>query len=66
MAQGIDANLSRLLNELAARDERDTQRQHAPLKPAEESIVLDTSSLSIEQVFDRVQSLANQRIALGA
>ena len=51
---GVDVNLSDLIGEIEARDARDTQRAIAPLKPAEDAIELDSTSLGIEQVFDRV------------
>ncbi|HYQ38511.1 MAG TPA: (d)CMP kinase [Pseudomonas sp.] len=48
------ANLSSLLEEIRARDERDTQRAVAPLKPASDAILLDSTELSIEQVLERI------------
>ncbi|WP_296271401.1 (d)CMP kinase [Pseudomonas sp. UBA6323] len=53
-AKGDDVNLASLLEEIRARDERDTQRAVAPLKPAAEAIVLDSTELSIEQVLERI------------
>ncbi|MBH3341941.1 (d)CMP kinase [Pseudomonas mendocina] len=53
-AKGDDVNLASLLDEIRARDERDTQRAVAPLKPAAEAIVLDSTELSIEQVLERI------------
>ncbi|SFP98213.1 cytidylate kinase [Geopseudomonas sagittaria] len=47
-------NLSSLLEEIRARDERDTQRTVAPLKPASDAILLDSTELSIEQVLERI------------
>jgi cytidylate kinase len=47
-------NLSSLLEEIRARDERDTQRAVAPLKPAQDAILLDSTELSIEQVLERI------------
>ena len=49
-----DVNLSSLLEEIRARDERDTQRAVAPLKPAADAILLDSTTLSIEQVLERI------------
>ncbi|HEY1027281.1 MAG TPA: (d)CMP kinase [Pseudomonas sp.] len=53
-AKGDDVNLASLLDEIRARDERDTQRAVAPLKPAVDAIVLDSTELSIEQVLERI------------
>ncbi len=51
-----DVILSGLLDEIRARDERDTQRAIAPLKPAADAIQLDSTELSIEQVLERIMS----------
>ena len=58
---GVDASLSSLLKEIQARDARDTQRSVAPLKPAADAIVLDTTRLSIPEVVDRLTELLAQR-----
>ncbi|TWR94123.1 (d)CMP kinase [Pseudomonas saxonica] len=55
-AKGDDVSLPRLLEEIRARDERDTQRAIAPLKPAADAIQLDSTELSIEQVLERIMS----------
>ncbi|NBA97267.1 (d)CMP kinase [Pseudomonas sp. R5(2019)] len=55
-AKGDDVSLSSLLDEIRARDERDTQRAVAPLKPAPDAIQLDSTELSIEQVLQRIES----------
>jgi cytidylate kinase len=55
-AKGDDVSLSSLLDEISARDERDTQRAVAPLKPAQDAIQLDSTELSIEQVLERILS----------
>jgi len=52
--KGIDANLRALSRDLAERDERDAKRPVAPLVPATDSQVLDSSALSIEQVASRI------------
>ena len=60
-AKGDDVSLSGLLNEIRARDERDTQRAIAPLKPAADAIQLDSTELSVEQVLERIRSEIAQR-----
>ncbi|AEA67750.1 MULTISPECIES: (d)CMP kinase [Pseudomonas] len=54
--KGEDVSLSSLLDEIRARDERDTQRAVAPLKPAADAIQLDSTELSIDQVLQRIMS----------
>lgn len=51
-AAGIDVSIADLLQEINARDARDTHRTASPLKPAEDAIIIDTSALSIEDVFN--------------
>jgi len=60
--KGFDVNLRALLEEIEARDQRDTQRTVAPLTAADDAIVIDSTALSIEQVQDRVLELAAQRL----
>jgi cytidylate kinase len=52
--KGIAANLRSLSRDLAERDERDRKRSVAPLVPAPDSQVLDSSALSIDQVVEQV------------
>ena len=59
--KGIDANLPELVAELEARDKRDSERSVAPLKAADDAILLDTTEMSIDNVVKRVLRLANQR-----
>ena len=55
--KGIAANLGALSRDLAERDARDANRAVAPLVPAPDSQVLDSSGLSIEAVADRILTL---------
>lgn len=55
--KGISVNLSRLLSEIVARDERDSRRETAPMKPAHDAIVIDTTGFSVDEVVARVLSL---------
>ena len=55
--KGIAANLAALSRDLAERDKRDAGRAVAPLVPAPDSQVLDSSALSIEEVVDRILKL---------
>jgi cytidylate kinase len=52
--KGIAANLGALSRDLAERDARDANRAVAPLVPAPDSQVLDSSALSVEEVVDRI------------
>jgi cytidylate kinase len=52
--KGISANIDILLNDLLARDERDTQRKDAPLCQAVDAHLLDTSSMDVEKAVQKV------------
>ena len=56
--KGMSANLSRLIEEIRERDERDTNRSTAPLRPAEDAIVIDSSALSIDEVTGEILKAA--------
>ena len=57
IAKGISVTMESLVRDIRERDERDKGRAAAPLKPAVDAIVLDTTDLSIEAAIDRVRSL---------
>ncbi len=59
--QGVSANIHSLLQELADRDERDAKREVAPLRPAEDAVVLDSTELGIDEVLQRILDLARER-----
>lgn len=50
VAKGVTADREQVLHELIERDERDSARQHAPLRRADGAIVIDTTSMTIGQV----------------
>lgn len=57
---GVDVNIDALLEEIRVRDERDINRSAAPLKPADDAQVIDSTGLSIEEVLDRCMAAAGQ------
>jgi cytidylate kinase len=59
--KGMGVNLSALLEDIRRRDQRDQQRATAPLQPAADAIILDTTSLGIAEVEDRVRQLLRQQ-----
>lgn len=58
----INVSLAQVVEELAKRDTRDTSRTHAPLKPAEDAVRIDTTGLSIVQVFSIVLDLLDEHL----
>jgi len=61
--KGISANLAGLVDEIAERDARDSQRKVAPLKPAQDALVLDTTSMTIDEVVAKVLQQCRQGFA---
>jgi cytidylate kinase len=56
-SKGIDANLTRLTNEIEERDRRDRERIAAPLSVASGSLFIDSSEMTIDAVIDEVLNL---------
>ena len=54
---GIAGNISHTLVEVQKRDERDANRQHSPLRPAKDALVIDTTNLSINEVITKVMAI---------
>ncbi|MEJ2591725.1 MAG: (d)CMP kinase [Candidatus Thiodiazotropha sp.] len=52
--KGLSVNLARLIEEIRERDERDSRREAAPLKASASAMTLDSTHLSIDQVYEQV------------
>lgn len=59
--KGLGANLAALSQDIAERDRRDASRPIAPLRPADDAQIIDSTSMSIDAVVARVLELAAQR-----
>jgi cytidylate kinase len=57
-----NVSLAQVVEELVKRDTRDTARTHAPLIPAADAVKIDTTSLTIVQVFNTVLKLIDERL----
>lgn len=57
---GVDVSIDALLKEIRARDDRDMNRASAPLRPADDAQVIDSTGLSIEEVLEKVMAAAGQ------
>ena len=53
--QGSEVNMRLLLQELEDRDKKDIERKHSPLKPATNSVIIDTSNLKPEGVVKEIK-----------
>ena len=56
--RGENSSLEIVLADLKKRDKMDIHRTVSPLKPAEDAIIIDTENLSLEQVVDKIYTLA--------
>lgn len=61
MNKGESVNLAALLEDIQARDRRDRERVVAPLRPADDAIVIDSTVMGIDQVVQQVLLLLQQR-----
>ncbi|GAB6432934.1 MULTISPECIES: (d)CMP kinase [Bacillus] len=59
MNKGFDSNLEQLKKEIAQRDKLDSEREVSPLKKADDALELDTTSLSIEEVVQKIMSIVS-------
>ncbi|MGG5736451.1 MULTISPECIES: (d)CMP kinase [Bacillus cereus group] len=57
MNKGFDSNLEQLKEEIARRDKLDSEREVSPLKKADDALELDTTSLSIEEVVQKIMGI---------
>ena len=54
--KGVQVNMESLIQDIAARDERDCSREHSPLIAATDALIIDSSSLSIDSVVEQILS----------
>ncbi len=60
--KGIDVSLADLSQEILERDRRDSTRPVAPLRPAPDAVVIDSTGIAVEEVVDRVLELVVSRV----
>lgn len=60
--KGSNLTYEEVLADIKARDERDSNRSTAPLKPADDAIIVDTSDLTIAEVFAHVDEIIKNRL----
>lgn len=60
---GREAELERIQEAMKTRDRQDSERTASPLKPAPDAVVIDTTGLTLEEVVERVLSLARATLA---
>ncbi len=62
LIKGYSSDLEKLVEEIATRDKLDSEREISPLKKAEDAIEIDTTSLTIEEVVERILQVAKERM----
>ncbi|MCL6234240.1 MULTISPECIES: (d)CMP kinase [Acinetobacter] len=62
-AMGVDVKINDILANIEARDKRDMERAVAPLKPAPDAYFIDSSTLSIDEVFTLMTNYIDQQLA---
>ena len=61
-SKGIQTDFETVLADMRSRDERDSSRATAPMKPADDAIVFDTSEMSIEDVFNFCLKIIDKKL----
>lgn len=64
--KGIRSQKSRIEEDIRTRDERDMNREHSPLRRAEDAYLLDSTDMGIEEVVEKILSLAGEKKEAGA
>jgi cytidylate kinase len=64
--RNVDVNLVSLIDELQERDKRDSTRAVAPLRPAEDALVIATDDLTVSEVVERIMSAAKKIFSTSA
>ncbi|MGG3470804.1 (d)CMP kinase [Neobacillus pocheonensis] len=62
LIKGFPSDLNQLKQEIARRDKIDSEREVAPLKKADDAIEIDTTSLSIPEVVEKIMDLVHERV----
>lgn len=61
-AMGVEADRSLIETEIAERDLRDSSRKHAPLKQAQDAVLIETDPMTLEQVADAIVEIHNKKV----
>ena len=61
-AKGVETDFDTVLREIEERDWQDTHREIAPLRQAEDAVVVDTTELNLEQSFEAICTLMEEKL----
>ena len=62
IGKGMQADLDEIAAQIKERDERDMNRPVAPLKQADDAVLVDTSDLTIEEVVEKILAIIDEKI----
>ena len=62
--KGLDVRFADLLSEIQERDDRDRNRPVAPLRPAEDALVLDSTSMTIDEVVEKALQYIESKLVV--
>lgn len=62
--KGITTTFEDVYNDMLYRDKNDSGREFAPLRPAEDSILIDSTDLSLEQTISKIEQLSAERLSV--
>jgi len=62
-AKGENVTLEQTVREVEQRDRQDLEREHAPLRRAEDAVDIDSTDLSLEEVLSRMEAIVRERVA---
>lgn len=60
--KGMDCNLSDILEDIKKRDENDSKREFAPLKCAQDAVLVDSTDMTLDEVIKTIKNLAEEAI----
>ncbi len=61
LEKGVKEDYDKVLNDIIERDKNDSTRKTAPLKPAPDAILIDTSGMTLNEVVDKLLNIINDR-----
>jgi len=62
LAKGMQADYTQVLEEMVQRDYQDSHREIAPLKQADDAVLVDTSEMNLEQVLDTLNKIVKEKM----
>ena len=63
--KGINSDFESVLRDIEYRDQQDSSREIAPLKPADDAVIVDTSDIGIDETIALLSSIIEERIKIG-